>query len=70
MRADEATPMTTAAAASAAGYSAQQVRDLEARGVIPVVARSPSGYRRFSAAHILLMHQGFRQVVVACESRS
>lgn len=52
MRADEATPMTTASAASAAGYSAQQVRDLEARGVIPVAARSPSGYRRFSAEHI------------------
>jgi DNA-binding transcriptional MerR regulator len=44
--------MTTAAVASAAGYSAQQVRDLEARGVIPVAARSPSGYRRFSAEHI------------------
>lgn len=52
MRADEATPMTTAAAASAAGYSAQQVRDLEARGVIPVAARSPSGYRWFTAEHI------------------
>lgn len=52
MRADEATPMTTAAAASAVGYSVQQVRDLEARGVIAVAARSPSGYRRFSAEHI------------------
>lgn len=51
MRPDEATLMTTAAA-SAAGYSAQQVRDLEARGVIPVAARSPSGYRRFSAEHV------------------
>nr|WP_046285970.1 MerR family transcriptional regulator [Mycobacterium sp. UM_NZ2] len=51
MRADEPTLMTTAAAASTAGYSAQQVRDLEARGVIPVAARSPSGYRRFSAEH-------------------
>ncbi len=56
MRADEATPMTTAAAASAAGYSAQQVRDLEARGVIPVAARSPSGYRWFSAEHIRSLH--------------
>lgn len=44
--------MTIAAVASAAGYSAQQVRDLEARGVIPVAARSPSGYRRFSAEHV------------------
>lgn len=53
MRADEATPMTTTAAASAAGYSAQQVRDLEARGVIPVAARSPtSGYRWFTAEHV------------------
>lgn len=53
MRASEATPsMTTAAAAAATGYSVQQVRDLEALGVIPVAARSPSGYRQFSAQHV------------------
>jgi DNA-binding transcriptional MerR regulator len=50
--AGEATLMSTSAAASAAGYSAQQVRDLEAGGVIPAVARSPSGYRQFSAEHV------------------
>lgn len=52
MGADEATLMSTGAAASAAGYSAQQVRDLEASGVIPAAARSSSGYRRFTAEHV------------------
>lgn len=52
-RAGEATPpMNTAAAAAASGYSAQQVRDLEALGVIPAAARSRNGYRQFSAAHV------------------
>jgi len=48
---EAATHMTTAAIAAATGYSAQQVRDLEALGVIPAVARSRNGYRQFSAAH-------------------
>lgn len=52
MQVDEATPMTTAAVASAAGCSAQQVRDLEARGVIPVAVGSPNGYRWFTADHV------------------
>ncbi|WP_322921020.1 MerR family transcriptional regulator [Nocardioides renjunii] len=53
MRADQTAPlMTTAAVAAAAGCSAQQVRDLEALGVIAVAARSPNGYRRFSADHV------------------
>lgn len=44
--------MKTAAVAAAVGYSAQQVRDLEALGVIPPAARSHSGYRQFSTDHV------------------
>lgn len=52
-RANEAAPpMNTAAVAAASGYSAQQVRDLEALGVIPAAARSSNGYRRFSTEHV------------------
>lgn len=52
-RAGEAPPpMNTAAVAAASGYFCQQVRDLEALGVIPAAARSRNGYRQFSAAHL------------------
>lgn len=52
-RAGEATPtMSTAAVAAASAYSPQQVRDLEALGVIPAAARSVNGYRQFSATHL------------------
>jgi DNA-binding transcriptional MerR regulator len=44
--------MHTASVATASGYSVQQVRDLEALGVIPAEARSRNGYRQFSAAHV------------------
>jgi DNA-binding transcriptional MerR regulator len=44
--------MNTAAVAAASKYSAQQVRDLEALGVIPAAARSRNGYRRFSTEHV------------------
>lgn len=46
------TLMTTATVAAQAGYSAQHVRDLEGLGVIHAAARSPSGYRLFSAEHV------------------
>ncbi|WP_164877546.1 MerR family transcriptional regulator [Prescottella agglutinans] len=49
---DSASPVSTAAVAAATGYSVQQVRDLEALGVIPAAARSRNGYRQFSAAHV------------------
>ncbi|MEV0855721.1 MerR family transcriptional regulator [Nocardia fluminea] len=52
MPADDGVPMSTAAAGAEAGYSVQQVRDLEALGVIPVAPRSSSGYRRFSEEHV------------------
>lgn len=44
--------LTTAAVAAASGYSVQQVRDLEALGVIPAADRSRNGYRRFRATHV------------------
>ncbi|HWD06267.1 MAG TPA: MerR family transcriptional regulator [Amycolatopsis sp.] len=44
--------MTTAAVAAAAEYSLQQVRDLEAIGVISPAARTRSGYRQFAPDHV------------------
>ena len=35
-----------------AGYSVQQIRDLERDGVLPPVPRSPSGYRGYTAEHV------------------
>jgi DNA-binding transcriptional MerR regulator len=49
---DAGTSMTTAAVAAASGYSVQQVRNLEALGVLPAAPRSRSGYRKFSSAHV------------------
>lgn len=48
--------LTVTAVATATGYSAQQVRDLEALGVIPPAARARNGYRRFSADHVRDLH--------------
>ncbi|GAA0600936.1 MULTISPECIES: MerR family transcriptional regulator [Thermomonosporaceae] len=42
----------TAALSAASGYSAQQIRDLEALGVIPRAPRAANGYRRFSRRHV------------------
>lgn len=68
---EAAAPMTTAAVAAAAGYSAQQVRDLEALGVLPAAARSGNGYRRFSAAHLSALHayRGLAYAVGPVEAR-
>ncbi|GAA4902586.1 hypothetical protein GCM10023405_24310 [Streptomonospora salina] len=46
------TRLTTAAVAAASGYSAQQIRDLEALGVIAPAPRAANGYRRFSHGHL------------------
>lgn len=46
------TALSTAAVSAATGYSAQQIRDLEALGVIPEAPRAGNGYRRFSALHV------------------
>lgn len=44
--------MRTAELARAVGVSPQQVRNYEAQGLLPPVARSPSGYRLFSGTHL------------------
>lgn len=44
--------LTVADVAAATGYSVQQVRDLEALGVIPAAARARNGYRRFAPEHV------------------
>lgn len=44
--------LTTAAVSSASGYSVQQIRDLEAQGVIPPARRAANGYREFSGEHV------------------
>lgn len=45
-------PMSTASVAAATGYSVQQIRDLEAIGVIEPALRAGNGYRRFTALHV------------------
>lgn len=57
--------MNTAAVAEASGYSVQQVRDLEAQGVIPAATRSANGYRQFSAEHVsaLRAYRGLAEAV-------
>ncbi|KZB82986.1 transcriptional regulator [Amycolatopsis regifaucium] len=44
--------MRTAAIARRAGYSVQQVRNLERDGVLPPAARTPSGYRSYGEIHV------------------
>lgn len=56
--------MNTAAVAEASGYSVQQVRDLERRGVIPPAGRADNGYRRFSEAHVRAL-RAYRDLAVA-----
>lgn len=63
--------MHTAAVAAASGYSVQQVRDLEAQGVIPAATRSSNGYRQFSAAHVraLRAYRGLAEAVGPVDAR-
>ncbi|MFC4082187.1 MerR family transcriptional regulator [Amycolatopsis samaneae] len=44
--------LRTAAVARAAGYSVQQIRNLERDGVLPPAARSGSGYRGYREVHV------------------
>ncbi len=44
--------LRTVDVARRAGYSAQQIRDLERDGVLPPVPRTPSGYRSYTEAHV------------------
>ncbi|MBS4100176.1 MerR family transcriptional regulator [Tsukamurella paurometabola] len=47
-----AAALGTGQVAAATGYSVQQVRVLEADGVLGPVPRAGNGYRRYSAAHV------------------
>ncbi|GMA24286.1 MerR family transcriptional regulator [Luteimicrobium album] len=64
--------MTTGDLAAAAGYSVQQVRDLERLGVIPSAARCPNGYRRFGTEHVdaLRAYRDLAAAVGPVEARS
>lgn len=44
--------MNIADIVAATGYSAQQIRDLEAVGVIPTATRERNGYRQFQDVHV------------------
>jgi DNA-binding transcriptional MerR regulator len=44
--------LRTADVARRAGYSVQQVRDLERDGVLPPAARTPAGYRSYTGTHV------------------
>lgn len=56
--------LRTAQLADAAGYSVQQVRDLERLGVIPPAERAANGYRRFRPEHLLAL-RAYRGLAVA-----
>lgn len=57
---------TTSRLAAAAGYSVQQVRDLEQRGVIPPASRQSNGYRLFGPAHLRAL-RAYRQLAIAVD---
>ncbi|MFE5773386.1 MerR family transcriptional regulator [Streptomyces sp. NPDC056485] len=48
----KSTPMRTADVARRAGYSVQQIRNLERDGVLPPAARTASGYRVYGEVHL------------------
>lgn len=45
-------PLSTSSIAAVSGYSAQQIRNLEALGVISPARRAANGYRRFRHHHV------------------
>ncbi|SDF12085.1 DNA-binding transcriptional regulator, MerR family [Cellulosimicrobium cellulans] len=47
--------LRTSDVARATGWSVQQVRDLEALGVVPPAGRSSNGYRAFGDEHVLAL---------------
>ncbi|KXO92409.1 MerR family transcriptional regulator [Tsukamurella pulmonis] len=54
----------TTQVAWATGYSVQQVRVLEAEGVLAAVPRAENGYRRYAATHVRDLH-AYRDLTVA-----
>ncbi|WP_181773727.1 MerR family transcriptional regulator [Amycolatopsis pittospori] len=63
--------MRTAEVARRAGYSVQQVRNLERDGVLPPAARTPSGYRDYGETHVrsALAYRAFAAAVGPVEAR-
>ncbi|MFE3187532.1 MerR family transcriptional regulator [Nocardia sp. NPDC059240] len=45
--------LRTAEVAGLAGYSVQQIRNLERDGVLPAAVRSPAGYRAYREIHVV-----------------
>jgi DNA-binding transcriptional MerR regulator len=64
-------PLRTADVAREAGYSVQQVRDLERLGVIPPAARAANGYRTYGPAHVqaLRAYRGLASAAGPVEAR-
>lgn len=56
--------LTTAQVGRLAGYSTQQVRDLERLHVLPPVRRDPNGYRRYEQHHVLAL-RAYRALAAA-----
>lgn len=56
--------LTTASVAAATGYSVQQVRDLEALGVLPPAPRAANGYRVFTGEHVRVL-RAYRALALA-----
>lgn len=56
--------LTTASVAAATGYSVQQVRDLEALGVLPPAPRAANGYRVFTGEHVRVL-RAYRDLALA-----
>ncbi|WP_264029277.1 MerR family transcriptional regulator [Cellulosimicrobium sp. SH8] len=64
-------PLRTSDVARATGWSVQQVRDLEALGVLPPAGRSANGYRTFGDEHVLALraYRGLATAVGPVEAR-
>lgn len=56
--------LTTVAIGRLAGYSTQQVRDLERLGAIPPAQRSANGYRRYDHRHVVAL-RAYRALAAA-----